>query len=202
VRVRGGGAVFIVVLVAVAVVIAIGASARRAVQRRAGVEVAWTGGWLEPVRSQRLVLAVVAFAAACIEAGIAPFGVVLGLNMSLGATENVPFSMYPMFAAPSHRSYALRFERQDGEPLNIATLGVVPAAVRQRFGKAVLAAHNEGAVDPDLQAAGEVVDLIEQKRPMAGPLAHEQISVVLIEYEFDGSAIGVRRRILAVTPRR
>jgi hypothetical protein len=122
--------------------------------------------------------------------------------MSLGATENVPLSMYPMFAAPSHRSYALRFERQDGEPLNIAAIGIVPPAIRQRFAKAVLEAHSRGEVDPDLQAAAGVVELIEQHRPMVGRLAHEQISIVLIEYEFDGSAIASRRRILAVTPRR
>ena len=201
-RVEGAGAVFIVVLVATAVAIAIGASAWRAVKRRAGVEVAWTGGWSEPDRTQRLVLVVIAFAAACVEASIAPFGVVLGLNMSLGAAENVPLSMYPMFAAPSHRSYALRFERQDGEPLNIATLGILPPAIRQQFGKAVLAGCNRGEVDPDMQAAAGVVEIIERHRPMAGPLAHEQISVVLIEFEFDGSAITARRRMLAVTPRR
>lgn len=84
--------------------------------------------------------------------------------------------------------------------MNVASLGIMPPAARKRFAAKLLAerAKPGDLSDAHERAAGVVVRWIDERRPSAGPLATEPITIVLVEYEFDGAGIQTRRRALAV----
>jgi hypothetical protein len=131
---------------------------------------------------------------------IGVFWLWVALNHLLGTGENAPFSRYPMFAEPSERTWALRYETSEGAPLNLVHLGIQPAAARKRFSKVLLSAHTEtGDRSAARRQAAEVIgDWITTRRPGSGPLASEPISIVLIDYVFDGQTIVTERHLLTV----
>jgi hypothetical protein len=142
-------------------------------------------------------VAAVAFAP---EVGV--FAVIVALNALLGGAEAVPFSRYPMFSEPSERSWALRFEGPAGDPVPLGAFGILPPTARKRFGLEQRVGENWGmsTTEARAHAAGVLGDWLNEHRPRTGPLEQVPISIVLIEYAFDGEAVVSRRELLTVVP--
>jgi hypothetical protein len=139
-------------------------------------------------------------AAAVVAPALGVFAVVLALNALLGGVEAVPFSRYPMFSEPSERSWALRFEDATGEVVTLGAFGILPPAARKRFGLAQRVGEDWGLSPSDARAEAAVSlgQLLNERRPRTGPLERAPISILLVEYEFDGHAVVSRRDLLTV----
>jgi hypothetical protein len=127
----------------------------------------------------------------------------VALNALLGRAEAVPFSRYPMFSDPGERSSALRFEDASGDAVSLGALGILPPTARKRFFLEQRVAENWGmsTTEARAHAAGVLGEWLNEHRPRTGPLERAPISIVLIEYEFDGGAVVSRReRLTVVTP--
>jgi hypothetical protein len=141
--------------------------------------------------------------AAVVAPPVAVFAVIVALNALLGGGEAVPFSRYPMFSAPDERSWALRFEDAAGGAISLGAFGILPPTARKRFALDRRVGENWGLspTEARAQAAGALAAWLNERRPRTGPLERARISIVLIEYEFDGRAVVSRRDLLTiVTP--
>jgi hypothetical protein len=133
---------------------------------------------------------------------VAVFSLVVALNHLLGRGENVPFSAYPMFARPDRRSWSIRFERGSGEAVGTTAFGMIPPVVRRRFSSELDVSRPKARnlLEARRLAAAGLAETLERRRPRTGPLSTETISIVLVEYEFDGEALHATRTPLAVCP--
>jgi hypothetical protein len=130
--------------------------------------------------------------------------ILVALNFLLGKHENVPFSTFAMFSSPSKRAWTLRFEGPNGELVPIGTIGLAPHAMRKRFEAELKAARARGDdIGAARRSAAEVVAaLLEQRRPLRGPLATRPITIVLMEYVLEsGRLCTVRTPVMETTPR-
>ena len=196
-----GATVVVVVATAASALVAVGGWAVHAGERRR--EPAAPGERRRPPAfPPAAALIVVALALVSVPIGprVAVFSVVVALNHLLGRGENVPFSTYPMFARPDRRSWSIRFEASSGAVVSTTAFGMIPPVVRRRFSSELEAARAETG---DLRrarrlAAASLAATLERRRPRTGPLATETVSIVLVEYDFDGEALRATRTPLAV----
>jgi hypothetical protein len=172
------------------------------------------GGWGLRARSPRrstpsaafgagaaILIVVLAVAAVPIGPPVAVFSILVGLNQLLGRGENVPFSTYPMFSRPEQRSWSVRLEDAAGEIVGTPAFGMIPSAMRKRFATDVEAALAAGQ-DPRharAVAADRLAEVLERRRPRIGRLATEPVTIVLMDYQFDGTALHRERTPLTVS---
>jgi hypothetical protein len=152
----------------------------------------------------RGLIAVCAALAAIVEPAIAVLWVVVALNFALGRDENVPFSTYAMFSKPDSNAWTLRFEDCDGSLVPIGKLGLAPHTMRKRFTTELRAARRNGIRDVDAarrSAAAPLAELVEQHRPLAGPLATSNITIVLVEYSMASEGlVTIKTPIVETSP--
>jgi hypothetical protein len=128
--------------------------------------------------------------------------VVVALNFVLGPGENVPFSMYPMFAHPAKTAWTLRFEDGDGELVPIAMMGINPVEAKKSFATELRSAAGRGLRDVSARersAAEVVARQIEQHRPPVGQWAETPISIVLVEFTLKAGRAQRNQRSLIET---
>ena len=145
-----------------------------------------------------------AIAAAIVAPVISVLWTVVALNFLLGRRENVPFSTYPMFSAPTNRAWTLCFEDSDGASIAIGQIGLAPNVLRKRFETELQAARARGIDDiaaARRNAAAVVAAVLEQHRPARGPWVGRPITIVLIEYILEsGQLLRLRTPIMETPP--
>jgi hypothetical protein len=144
-----------------------------------------------------------AVAAAVTAPVVAVLWAVVGLNFLLGRRENVPFSTYPMFSRPPDTAWALQFEDPDGRLVAMGRMGLPPNIVRKRFETELQRARAQGIHDLGAarrSAAAVVATLLEERRPVWGPLAARPITIVLVEYTVDPGGLSRVRIPILETP--
>lgn len=197
----GGAAAVVVGLTAASVAVALGGWILSVVMRRGSVgdqarpRPPWSG------RVAGLVIAAAALVGLPAGRSVAVFLILVASNQILGRAENVPFSTYPMFSRPDRRSWSIRLEDGSGELVSTTAFGIMPPTLRKQFGTDLERARTATAdlLDARRRAAAELAETIERRRPKIGPLADEAVSIVLVEYEFDGRVLHRARTVLATS---
>jgi hypothetical protein len=156
-------------------------------------------------RAATAVVVIGAAAAAIAAPIIAVLWIVVTLNALLGGGENIPFSTYAMFSTPRKRSWILRFEDCDQHLIAIGKMGLEPHVVQKRFETELRAARLRGNGDEAADrraAASKLATLIDQRRPVAGPLATAPIVIVFVEYTAESGRLrALRTPIGEASPR-
>jgi hypothetical protein len=194
------GVAVVLAMTGTAAVVALGGWGAAALRNRRDPEAGLPPDTTTAIERVGIVLVAVAAAgAAFIAPVIGVFAAMLFLNHTLGRGENVPFARYKMFAKPGRRSWALRYEDSAGSRLNIGSLGIMPPAARKRFAGQLAAERGQpGEGDAHERAAQVIATWIGERRPATGRLSTEPITIVFVEYEFEGGTIHTQRRPLAV----
>jgi hypothetical protein len=156
-------------------------------------------------RAATAFIVIGAAAAAIVAPIIAVLWVVVALNALLGGGENIPFSTYAMFSTPRKQTWILRFEDCDQHLIAIGKLGLEPHIAQKRFQTELRAARLRGSGDEAAArrtAASRLATLIDQRRPVAGPLATTPIVIVFVEYTAESGRLRtLRTPIGEATPR-
>jgi hypothetical protein len=156
-------------------------------------------------RVATLVFAALAIATAFVWPVVAVFAAVVALDCLLGAGENIPFSMYPMFSQPSMRTWALRFEGPDGALVPIGLIGFNPQLAKKRFATEVGTARTLGIADVGearRHAADVLVTEIHQHDRYQGPWSATPITIVFVEYSVEsGELVTTHTPLAQTTPR-
>jgi hypothetical protein len=170
--------------------------------RRGRPEVQAPRTWRSVVTAFVVVSAIVGAFAAPI---ISVLWIVIALNFLLGRRENIPFSTYAMFSRPTARAWTLCFEDAEGQLIAISKIGLAPHILRKRFETELQTARQRGIHDVGearRSAAAVLAAVVEQHRPLRGPLAASPITIVLMEYVLEyGKLHTVHTPIMETTPR-
>lgn len=150
------------------------------------------------------VIVVAAIACTAVAPIVGIFWALVAGNLAFGRDETVPFSTYPMFSQPPERAWSLRVQDPDGEVIRVAALGISPVAAVKRFASDERAELEDDGVDRSearRRAAAKYARLIEEHRPIRGPLSAAPITIVLTEYLIEAGAVRtVRTPLIETSP--
>lgn len=126
------------------------------------------------------------------------------LNLTLGASERVPFSVYAMFSRPTPVATSLRLVRANDEEFIVKLMfGRSANDVVKRYHHELRVAGGDSAdvsadLGPERAAAAQLADfLIEGRRSRGNRTPLPEVRIELVEFRLDGDRFDRRTHQLA-----